>query len=297
MDPLVAASLPLPGDACAFRQEQPRDLDRLIHDSPAVVAEVQDEPIRALIQEILEGRGHFFGGRLVELEQRDVADVVLDHGGVRHGRDPNHGPGDGHVDGLRDAMAEEQDVHLRSGLAFQGIGDLFQGPVLYALPVDGDDPVAGLGADPLRRGIREDPSDHGAVGLRLDEHAHAGVVALVGHGELLELLGAVEGRVGVLEALHEAFRRPLVDFGHVQRVDVACGDQGEDVAEQVRPFLLLAVGYDEAAEGEGREQDRGEAGLSKVSHGLRCSPGIPWIGRQRYPLVLANGRHVPAPGA
>ena len=77
------------GDLLPLLQEHVGDLEALRENAARIAAQVDDDSARALRLELLDGGGDVLRGVLIELLQRDVADLVAERERVRNRRDVN----------------------------------------------------------------------------------------------------------------------------------------------------------------------------------------------------------------
>ena len=76
-------------DRLAAAEEQFGDVESLIEDAARIAAEIEDDSLRALVQQPIDVRAQLGRRVLAELLQRDVGDLVVEHERVRHGGDVN----------------------------------------------------------------------------------------------------------------------------------------------------------------------------------------------------------------
>src|ERR1051326_6117369 len=199
-------------DLLTFWQKETTHGERLVADTAAIVAHVEDNALGALLLQLLDRRRDLLGGLLVEGLQGDVADVAIEDGTVGDGGHVHDGPGEVQFDGLGHTGPAIGDRHLRPGIAAELLGDLVDLPVVRRHTVDCDDAVAFLNACFLGRRMREDAlhADIGA-GLLLEEHPRAAVSAIGTAIERVALLRRQQLTVGVVElADHSA--RGLLEY-------------------------------------------------------------------------------------
>ena len=98
--------------------------------------------------------------------------------------------------------------------------------------VDLDDAVAFAHTSRLSRSVRKNLADDDLILLRLDLHADAAVMATGVRRECLEFLRCEQLTVWIVELLHQASGRLLVELTGVERIDVALIDELQDLIEQ-----------------------------------------------------------------
>ena len=228
-------------DLRAVLEEQVADVDRLIDDAAAVAAQVDHDAARALACERLHRVLELLARRLVELEQRQVADLAVEQNRVRHRRDVDHRARELEHDRRGDARPREGDAHLRARISLERVRHLRQLPAVHRLILDRDDVVAVVHAPRFGRRVRIDAAHDRHALLVLDEHAEPGIAPAGARRELGELLGRVERRVRIVDLAYEPARRLFVQIRAGHRVDEAVGDQRQHLIEEARAVARLAI--------------------------------------------------------
>ena len=139
------------------------------------------------------------------------------------------------------ALALHDDGDVGAARAFEHVGNGGGVEAFCGLAIDGHDDVAGANAGPVGGGALEgreddDVDDAGFVGLGLDGHADAVVLAVLVFAHLGEGLWVVEVGVGVEDVEHpgdSAVVDGAVDFIGVEGLGVVLLDEGVDVGELV----------------------------------------------------------------
>ena len=142
--------------------------------------------------------------------QRDVADLAIQHDGVRHRRDPDVRAGESHRNGLSYSRAEELHGDLRSGRALERVRGLRRGPAVGVRRIDRNDAVA-LDHPRLFSGcVWEDALDGDEPLYFTDLHSDSAVTSTGLGIEGCQLLWREEEGVGVVQLVHQSSRRFLV---------------------------------------------------------------------------------------
>ena len=209
------------------------------------------------------------GCGLVEPLHEHVANLVVEHDRVRHGRDVDDLASEVHLDRLGHAGPIELYRHLGAGLADEVVGDLLGGPAARGQRIDVDDPVAFAHATRFSRRVRED-GGHGDGALLIEDlHADSGILAVGLLRETGELLGREQFAVRVVELLHHSSSGPLVQRGLSNRVHIALGHEGEDLIEQLGAIGRRTILNEKAAGNGGKESERDDSGAA-TEHDQAC---------------------------
>ncbi len=230
-------------------EEEVGDLDRGGQGPAGVQPQVEDQAFhsqaRELGQRVLELPGRF----LAEIPDVDVADAPVEEEGVRDAQERDLLAGDGQVERLVGAVADERDRDVRPLLA----AELLHGVVARDRPgrfaVDLGDDVAGQDAQAISRPALDRGDDDEIFALLLDLHAHAVILARVVLAHPGEARGVEEVGVGI-ERVQGA-----LDGGHGQvllheRLVVALLEEAGDgpgLGQRARPEVFVA--------GRGRQHD------------------------------------------
>ena len=100
-------------DLRVLGQELVGDLDALVEETAAVVAQVEQEPLHPLRAQRVERPRHLAAGRAREVADRQIAGVGGHHVGVADGRLRDLGAGDRQLERLGEAVPHDRDADLR----------------------------------------------------------------------------------------------------------------------------------------------------------------------------------------
>lgn len=269
-------------DDLAFLEELVGHIDGFVEEAAGVAAEVDNEALDvAGCGEFIECLSDFAAGGLDEAGYVDVADAGPDEEGEVYGV-----VGDFVTDEIEDegpggtfALHGDGDVGTFGALEERGDGGGVHAS--YALGVDDLDDVAGAdagldGRRAVKGGEDDDLGGSFLVGLGLNLHADAVVLAVLVFAHLGEGLGVVEVGVGVEDVEH-AGDGPVVDglvgLLGVELICIILLDEGVDVGEGMEGVaegglvggglggdLLADDGADDGAGGE--EDGSGEESAS-----------------------------------
>ena len=198
----LAEALILPYDDEAAVEEQARDVDGRREQAAGVVADVEDEPLRAGLYNLDEGIFHRLVGVGVEAGEADVG-VSAGRTLPRHALQIDGGPGDGDLHHFRLTLVDdaEHDDGVRGPAHLADY--VKRRPAHDALSVYGEELVARAEAGFLGGAVRHGREREGVlVGV------HFGADALIAADELevleLVLLGRDVGGVRVVEGVDDA---------------------------------------------------------------------------------------------
>ena len=201
-------------DQKAVRKHVVEHLDAGIHHAARVVAEVYDQTLHALLLEILDRFFKLLGRNCVELEDADVADLIVPH--LRfYGRHLDMTPRHVKAQFLVRLAAEHLDLDGCALLAANITRDkhiqILSG---HIVPVNLIEDILGLESRLFRRGAREYIHDAAYLGLGIliQDSADAGVLAAGFFGQLLILVRRVVDRVGIAESRQHAFINAVFHF-------------------------------------------------------------------------------------
>src|SRR5689334_18956484 len=254
------------GDLLSLVQEQVADAQRLIEDAARITAQVDDDPLRALSRKLGYRVFDFVARALVELEQRDVADVAIEHDGVGHRRDVYDRPGEGDRNELRNTGAGELHQNSAAWVALQSIRRLRNSPATDVGGVDEIDAIAFLHARLFGWCVWENAL-HGYKALSFgDLHSDAGVTP-VGLGiETRKLFRREKHAVWIVELVDKTARGLLIQCGLVDGIDEACGNDVQYLVEETRSLLALALLKYETARCNGDQDKACEQAFSDSGH-------------------------------
>jgi hypothetical protein len=276
--PVVGRVAPLHGDdERASRQEQVRDLDRRAQGPARVQAQVEDEVLHAQVLELGERVLELARRLLAEVPDVDIPDAPVEEERVRDAQERDLLAGEGQVERLVGAVADEGDGDIGPLLA----PELLHGVVARQRPgrfaVDLGDDVAGLDAHAVGRPALDRGDDDDVIAQLLDLHAHPEVLAHVVLAHPGEAGRVEEVGVGV-----ERFQSPL-DGGHGQVfllerfvvVPLEEDGDGPGLGRRGGPKVLVA-GRDRKEDQDG--QDQGQEAFFHRLHGFlilsSAGPGV-----------------------
>src|SRR5687768_10733046 len=144
-------------DLHSLLQEEIGDGRRLLEISPTVSAKIDHETFGTFSRKSLDGGFELLGRRLVELLERYIADVSLDHDGVGNRRDAHVRASERDRDGLGHSGTKELDGHLRSRTALEDVRHLRGGPSTGIGGIHLNDAVSLDHAGLLSRRVWKDP--------------------------------------------------------------------------------------------------------------------------------------------
>ena len=262
--------------------------DGLAEQAAAVVAQVEDQPLEwrlVLGLERIDRRAELGAGVLLEAVEphRAVAGrEQLALGGV--GADHVAGDRELELGGLALDRAGEVEFEDNAGGAAEQRDRLIARLAGHGGAVDRVDAVAVDQAGVEGWATLDDPLHQHALGddLHLDSNAH--ILAVVVLLEALELLGVVEGAVGV-ELLDHAAHCCADELLGRNLMHVAAEDHGVGGGEDVELSILLAARSSVRregecathAEGEARDESCGEVAVAWLEfHGLEARSGGGW---------------------
>lgn len=244
------------GDLLAFPEEEVADTQRLVENPARIAAQVDDYSFRAFAPQFIDGSLEIIPRALIELEQRDVADLSVYHDRVRNGWNADNGAGECDGDELGYAGARELDEHSTPGISLKGIRSLLDSPAPGIGGIDEIDSIAFLDACLLGRGVREHTLySYEALGLS-DLHPDAGVPTIGLSVEGGQFLRRKEYAVRIIELVNQATGSFLVERGSVDGIDEAGRNDIKDLIEEPSALLALTLLEYEAT---GHQWDEHEA--------------------------------------
>ena len=234
-----------------------------------------------------------FAPRLLgEALERHIAGTVIKHHAVPNRRRLNLGPGEFHLHGLGHTNPAKRYDDWRTHRAEQLVLDLLRVEATRIGRVDDHDLVAFLHATALGGGVREDLIDGHVIADLRDLHADAGIAPVGVARELFELLGREELGVGIVEFLHQAARRLLIELLRVERVHVPQGDERQHLVEELSPATRGPRLQGKAPGEHGEENQTGQGGLTGSCHAaaLKGGTGKNSLEYVRLPTAAVPGR-------
>jgi len=237
---LAAPRIALDGDD-PFVQEQIADLNCLGEKTARIIAEVENQALRTLIQQRLQGRGDPVCRRVVEFGELDIADVVLQHARV-HRRHDDASATNRHSErlsfiGTRDLQGDLAAFWATDQADCLVEAHAYDGDVVYL-----QDQVAGLEASRLGRLTRQGPHDFEIAVLA---HSHGRPDALeFACGVLIPDRSNVrldEGSVRIVERREHAPNRAVRERGLIRQAAVVfLVEDVENLAQHV--VIQLPIG-------------------------------------------------------
>ena len=201
-------------DQKAVRKHVVKHLDARIHHAARVVAEVNDQALHALLLKIVHRFLKLFRGNRIELEDADVANLIVPHLGL-HGRHLDVAARHVEAEFFVRLSAEYLDLYGRALFAADIACDkdiqILSG---HIVPVNLIENIFRLKACLFRRGTREHGHDAAYLGLGIliQHRTDAGVLAAGLFGQLLVLVRRVVDRVGIAESRQHAFINAVFHF-------------------------------------------------------------------------------------
>ena len=271
-------------------EEEVGEVERLVEEATGVATEVDHEAGRALGLQAAQVLGELTCGGLVELLERDVGGLPLEHQRVRDGGDADSASGELDLEWRVDAGAGEARLDARARRALQSARDLIHLPPARARGVDTDDAVAFTDAGFFGRRVGVDLGDHDRALLILDQHADAAVEPTGVLVERLKVLRRVELGIGILEFRDEAARRTFVERADPDRVDEAVGDDRHHLVEELGAVGRGAFLHDEGTGGHGDGDQGSDSECAGPEHAGRPRLGLLGNVRGLYPRDQPSGR-------
>ena len=264
-------------------EEQVAHGQRLVEDAAGILAQIEHDALGSLRRhQSPQRRIQIVRRVLVELLQRHVRNLAVQHDREGNRRHVDDGAGETKRDRLRHALAGKLHRYLGAGCPDQIFGDLRQLPPLSGRRVHLDDAIAFGDPRILGRRVREDVRDDDARARLADLHADATVAPAGASRELGEPLGRQKLGVGIVELVHQTGRRLFVQGRRVERVHEPVRHQGEHLVEDAWPVVADArlqreAARDERHQRQRRQCDGAKPGLAEGRHSTAARGG----GRKR----------------
>ncbi len=285
-------------DRRALRQELVGDVDGLIQQPAAVVAQVEEQPLHPLRLELGERFLHLARGRAREVADRDVPGLGRNHVGIAHRRLRDLGAGDSELQRLLETGAQDRDAHLGPFGSLEARDRFVDRQLVGGLVLDTLDDVAG--ADPQPGGGRAvDRCDDGQAAIaHSDENSQSVETRLLLFAH--RRVGGRRQKAGVrIEGPQHAVDRGVDQVAEVDLSPVARARRLEqlgvepEIAARVLPESEQPVPGQPADHGrEEEQQDRSETPTS--THGgdpnMRKADVLPSAGRSLLDTAGARSR-------